>query len=262
MRSQALIIPTVLVAVLSAHAASASELERLDLLFGTEGPVPPAATPEAELRTFVRDRLTQDAFYKTVMPRLFSVFSEDANFNGAFAFTLAHAQVRGRTVYFINNATLGRKAPPCADTNWDTHYFNLQRQREAMNVCEPGLRYLLEQLDVRRGSDGRALSESAGVVLSSELGRFPILNEFQGKDHLPELPAILIGPGIRPGQYGETDRKMVATPLSARTGRPAHGRGDFVPTIDDLGATLLQWFGIDDSGSLGYTGRRLDFLFS
>jgi hypothetical protein len=34
-----------------------------------------------------------------------------------------------------------------------------------------------------------------------------------------------------------------------------------VPTIDDVGASLLRWFGADDTTALGYPGRQLEFLF-
>src|SRR6185295_12848970 len=146
--------------------------------------------------------------------------------------------------------------------NWDTHYFNLNRQQQCMAVAGPLLAAFLAELPRRRTPDGVPLSEQLGVVISSELGRFPFLNEFAGKDHLPELPAILLGPGLQRGQYGDTDRSMLSSPVSLRTGHPVASPRDVVPTLDDLGATVLAWFGIDDARSLGYIGRRLDFLLT
>ncbi len=147
--------------------------------------------------------------------------------------------------------------------NFDTHYFNLQRQEEAMDAASAGLVYLLEEIKRMRTPDGIPLSDQLAIVISSELGRFPFLNEFEGKDHLPEFPAILIGPGLRAGQYGQTDAQMLGTAIGIQTGRAgASARSAIKPTIDDLGATVLHWLGIEDTGSLGYLGRRLDFLLS
>lgn len=146
------------------------------------------------------------------------------------------------------------------DLGWDTHSYNAPRQTQKWKTFGLALRYFLSELRRRKTTDGVPLSECVGIVISSELGRFPILNGDHGKDHFPESPAIFIGPGIVPGQYGETNDNMVATPISAQTGRPSSSPKDFVPVIDDLGATVLHWFGIEDAASVGYRGRRLDFL--
>ena len=103
-------------------------------------------------------------------------------------------------------------------------------------------------------------AQQCGVLIASEMGRFPIVNGLAGKDHLPEHPAILLGPGLRPGTYGETDARMLGCPVSLVTGRPSSSATDVQPTVDDLGATLLHWYGVQDTRSRGYLGRRLDFL--
>jgi len=107
-----------------------------------------------------------------------------------------------------------------------------------------------------------ALSERVGLVVSSELGRMPVLNLQSGKDHFPQHPVLLLGPGLRPGHYGETDARMIGVPISAQTGKPSASKRDFVPSIDDVGATILHWFGVDDPASVGYFGRRLDFTLA
>jgi hypothetical protein len=33
-----------------------------------------------------------------------------------------------------------------------------------------------------------------------------------------------------------------------------------IPTLDDVGATVLSWFGIENPAAAGYPARRLDFL--
>ena len=150
--------------------------------------------------------------------------------------------------------------PPAS--NWDSHQDNELKQQWCMDRFAPHLSYVLDAFERVRTSDGVPLSEQVGILISSELGRFPIKNEMGGKDHFPEFPAIFIGPGVRPGQYGSTDHKMTSQPISLRTGHPSSARSDVIPTLDDLGATVLSWFGIEDTIGFGYTGRRLDFVVS
>jgi hypothetical protein len=111
-------------------------------------------------------------------------------------------------------------------------------------------------------ADGIPLAHQVGFVISTDVGRFPFLNEYRGEDHFPEYPVILMGPGLRAGQYGRTDRNMVSTPISLQTGRSSSSAKDVIPTLEDVGTTVLQWFGIDDTESVGYVGRRLDFLLT
>ncbi|MBX7101758.1 MAG: DUF1501 domain-containing protein [Myxococcaceae bacterium] len=146
---------------------------------------------------------------------------------------------------------------------WDTHQWNLKVQGQNMGVFGPALAWFLKALETQTDvATGRPLSEQVGIVFSSELGRFPVKNEYEGKDHFPELPVVLLGPGLRPGVYGETDKRMQGQPISLRTGRPSSGAKDVVPTIDDVGATVLSWFGVEDLAAVGYLGERLDFLLA
>jgi hypothetical protein len=71
---------------------------------------------------------------------------------------------------------------------------------------------------------------------------------------------MLLGAGVRPGQSGQSDEKLVALPISARTGKPDHAETDFVPTTEDLGTTLLSMCGSEAPWELGYPGRILEFL--
>jgi uncharacterized protein (DUF1501 family) len=149
---------------------------------------------------------------------------------------------------------------PCG--GWDSHTDNLFLQQRSMRITAPALRYFLGEIRHRRSVSGTRLSEQVGVVISSEFGRFPIVNRYGGKDHLPEFPVLFSGPGVRAGQYGETDRRMLATPMSFKTGRPEGGGKRAVPTIEDVAVTILKWFGIEGGASLGYLGESLDFLLT
>ena len=146
-------------------------------------------------------------------------------------------------------------------SGFDTHQSNLEGQTQCMLLAVAELRHLFDELARWKTPDGTPLAEQTVVFVSSEIGRHPFTNEVKGKDHFPEMPVLVWGPGVRPGQYGETDKQMIAQPISAQTGHPARSKKDFVPTIDDVGASLLRWFGADDTVALGYPGRHLDFLF-
>jgi hypothetical protein len=142
---------------------------------------------------------------------------------------------------------------------WDTHVESSLQDPQA--ACFAALlAHLLDQLHQLRGADGTPLIDQVGVILTSgELGRFPYTNTQRGKDHFPQIAALLIGPGLRPGGFGETDRELTGTPVSLATGRP--GRGGSLLTLDDLGRTLLEWAGVP-AADLGYGGRVLDFALA
>ncbi len=146
------------------------------------------------------------------------------------------------------------------EPDFDSHFENLTYQVRSAHTLGPGLRSFLSAIDQATTVDGTPLRDEVLIMISSELGRFPFVNSWNGKDHLTQFPVILLGAGVRPGQYGQSDDRMVALPISPKTGRPsAEG---FVPSIDDLAVTLLSAFGVDDPLSVGYTGRRLPFLFT
>lgn len=144
----------------------------------------------------------------------------------------------------------------------DSHVDNMQNQTYWSSDFVRAFAYLLEELANRNAIDGAPLVDEVGVVVSSELGRFPVINAFNGKDHFPEFPVIFSGPGLKTGQYGDTDKTMIASPISPQTGHSRSSVRDFVPTLDDVGKTIFDWFGVEDTASIGYVGRRLDFLLA
>jgi hypothetical protein len=145
---------------------------------------------------------------------------------------------------------------------WDSHGDNTNLQSMSIEFLAAELDHLTTKLAAIKRPDGSSLADEVGFVISSELGRFPGLNAQGGKDHFPELPVLLMGPGIKPGQYGETSRTLNGQPISFQTGRPSSSKSDRQPTIDDVGATVLRWFGIDDIRSTGYLGTPMDFLLA
>jgi len=142
---------------------------------------------------------------------------------------------------------------------WDTHVEN--SLQDPQSTCFAALlAHLIDRLPEIRTPDGTPLADQLGLIVTSgELGRFPYTNAQRGKDHFPQIAALLLGPGLRPGGFGETDRELTATPVSLATGRP--GRGGSLLTLDDLGRTLLEWAGVP-AADLGYGGRILEFAFA
>jgi uncharacterized protein (DUF1501 family) len=164
-----------------------------------------------------------------------------------------------RALWIFEN-DLGR----CVQLNlyrWDTHFRNRAGQAQASQTFFPLLARFLSELDSRRNGRG-ALGASTLVLLASELGRYPRLNGFQGKDHFPEAPMLFLGAGIRVdarvGSYGRTGRQMQARPVCLETGRDRRV-GGAVLDLDDIGATLLHIAGIAPRPR-GYFGRVVEFL--
>jgi hypothetical protein len=144
------------------------------------------------------------------------------------------------------------------DYNWDTHQDN-DNQAIITRHFAGLLDHFLTRLEAIR-RDGRPLADQVGIVITSELGRFPYVNARHGKDHLPQIAVVLMGPGLRADTFGETDDELVGAPVEIATGRPGP-RGVHL-TLDDVGRTLLEWVGCADPEGLGYLGRVLEFCFT
>ena len=85
---------------------------------------------------------------------------------------------------------------------WDTHFDNFERTSNKCSTLDSAFSTLIEDLDERG-----LLSETL-VVLATEFGRDPKINEESGgRGHHPQaFTGILAGGGIRPGiTYGKTD---------------------------------------------------------
>ena len=86
---------------------------------------------------------------------------------------------------------------------WETRQNNFIRVPERTDILDRALATLLSDL-----SD-RGLLEETLVVLATEFGRTPNINQNAGRDHYPRaFSCLLAGGGIRGGQtYGQTDSK-------------------------------------------------------
>ncbi|MCB1227383.1 MAG: DUF1501 domain-containing protein [Verrucomicrobiales bacterium] len=84
---------------------------------------------------------------------------------------------------------------------WDTHQANFVRVPENCNVLDRALGALVADLDAH------GLLEETLVVVTTEFGRTPDINQNVGRDHYPKaFSAALFGGGVRGGYaYGQTD---------------------------------------------------------
>jgi uncharacterized protein (DUF1501 family) len=90
---------------------------------------------------------------------------------------------------------------------WDMHQDIYARLPERAADLDKALGALLADLD-RRG-----LLDDTLVVLTSEFGRTPKINQNDGRDHYPKaFSSVLWGGGIQGGQvYGKTDKGIEVT---------------------------------------------------
>jgi uncharacterized protein (DUF1501 family) len=142
--------------------------------------------------------------------------------------------------------------------DWDSHTNNDQQQREYTQSLGRLLGRTFQHFN-ETTREGRSLIDDTLFILHSELSRYPLLNGTNGKDHFPEGPVVLMGPGVRPGIYGATTPMMTGRRVDLRTGKPSDGGESLF--LDDVGATLAHLCGLKASAN-GFTGRKLDFLLA
>jgi hypothetical protein len=110
---------------------------------------------------------------------------------------------------------------------WDTHVSNFVRVPEQCDILDRALAALLEDLAAS------GLLKHTLVVLTTEFGRTPDINQNVGRDHYPKaFSSVLAGGGIAGGCiHGRTDaegRKVVEKKM----------------TIQDLNATIAYALGL------------------
>ena len=118
--------------------------------------------------------------------------------------------------------------------HWDTHRKNSESLRDLLvPPLDQGVSALLNDLDDR----GRL--DSTLVVLTTEFGRSPRINEMAGRDHWPQAFSIVMaGGGLKRGlTIGATDKQAASV-----IDRPI--------TPSDMAATLLTALGINPDVTL------------
>lgn len=113
---------------------------------------------------------------------------------------------------------------------WDTHVNNFISVPERTAIVDQALSTLIRDLEARGKLDETL------IVLATEFGRTPRINQNAGRDHYPKaFSCLLAGGGIKGGiAYGKTDDKG-ETIIENRV------------TIQDFNATIAHAMGIDSS---------------
>lgn len=120
----------------------------------------------------------------------------------------------------------------------DSHQDNHNNQARALESSFADLHTLLSSLE-SAGTLDRTL-----VLVLSEMGRTPVLNASEGKDHWPYTSALLIGGGISGGRViGATDEGMAAVGMDRATGQTSASLS--APTTADLVGGVLQHLDLD-----------------
>jgi len=114
---------------------------------------------------------------------------------------------------------------------WDTHQDNFTRVPQRTAILDQALSTLIRDLS------SRGLLEETLVVLATEFGRTPKINQNDGRDHYPKaFSCLLAGGGIRGGSViGRTDAKganVISNPVS----------------IPDFNATIAYALGLPQEG--------------
>lgn len=123
-----------------------------------------------------------------------------------------------------------------AELRWDSHANNDVLQSPLWEELFAGLEALADAL-------GPGLDETAVVVLS-EMGRTPTLNDALGKHHWPYTSALLFGAGVAGGRmFGAMDADFHGQPVDPVDGGVASSGA--APDAVDLGATLLALAGVE-----------------
>lgn len=130
---------------------------------------------------------------------------------------------------------------------WDTHNENFDRLETLVPAIDQGLSALLADLDAR------GLLEDTMVVLASEFGRSPDIDEDNGRNHYPKaFSALLAGGGVKGGmRYGKTDkegREVIESPMSIPDLNATIAYGCGVPTDHVLTSPSGRPFKVADKG--------------
>lgn len=138
------------------------------------------------------------------------------------------------------------------DLGWDSHGANFIQATHFQDLFV-ALGDLMSELHQRPGSNGGVLADEVCVVVLSEMGRHPKLNNNQGKHHWTYTSAMLVGAGVAGGQViGKYDDNFFGMPIDLKSGN-LDELGDPL-TAKHLGATLLALGGIEPELYTGGVG--------
>lgn len=128
-------------------------------------------------------------------------------------------------------------------STWDSHHDNADNQDRAFEHLFDRLLDVVEGLETA-GDGGASLLDSTLVMVLSEMGRAPVLNAAEGKDHWPYTSALLLGGGLSGGRMlGGTDEAQVGELVDPSTGAVWASGERLTPA--HLAAGVLELFEVD-----------------
>lgn len=129
-------------------------------------------------------------------------------------------------------------------SGWDSHTNNDQTQSQSWESLFGGLLDMADRFSTLPGRNGGNLLDETVIVVMSEMGRTPALNNNEGKDHWPYTSAFVMGPGLTGGRVvGATDEFYYGERIDYESGELYRNGQDL--TVGNLGATLLAAAGVD-----------------
>lgn len=128
---------------------------------------------------------------------------------------------------------------------WDSHSNNNGRQSSSFQSTFDEVYQITDFLANQTGTSGTGtLLDQTTLVVMSEMGRTPKLNNSNGKDHWPYTSVLLVGGGIKGAQVvGATDEFQNGEKVNMQTGQ-LDPNGEII-TAGSLGWSLLSIAGVD-----------------
>ena len=127
---------------------------------------------------------------------------------------------------------------------WDTHVNNDTYQSMNFERLFSGLVDLMDRLHSTPGTKEATLADETVLVVMSEMGRTPQLNDGAGKDHWPYTSLMAVGPGVAGGRvFGAFDAYYQGELMDYDSGE-VDKDGREVGAVN-VGCSLLNLAGID-----------------
>jgi len=139
-------------------------------------------------------------------------------------------------------------------SGWDSHTNNDDTQSRSWESLFSGLLDMTDRFAALPGKGSGSLLDETVIVVLSEMGRTPQLNDQEGKDHWPYTSALVVAPGITGSRVvGATDEFYYGKQLDPFTGELWDGPDAIDLTTSSFGATLLNLAGVDHEPYLAGT---------
>jgi len=131
--------------------------------------------------------------------------------------------------------------------SWDSHNNNYNAQSPAFENTFSDLHSIVTTLAGKNATSGPgSLLDQTTVVVMSEFGRTPKLNDSNGKDHWADTSIMVVGGGVAGGRVlGGTNDYQESLPVNYANGQiDTSGAGKEIRPVN-IGAALLQMAGLD-----------------